>query len=128
MTSTETDAAAEPHALLTGLAYPESPRWHDERREDTRGGAAIVADLVGERRPDELLTSQLGSWLPAPMIPRVYVWLDEMPLNCAGKIDRRALAKMLDPALPHPDATRNPHVVPFTGAGGTDTGNCPDAC
>lgn len=28
----------------------------------------------------------------------------------------------------HPDATRSPHVVPFTGAGGTDTGNCPDAC
>jgi len=67
-------------------------------------------------------------WLPAPMIPRVYVWLDEMPLNRAGKIDRRALAKMLDPALSHPDATRNPHVVPFTGAGGTDTGNYPNAC
>ncbi|WP_327581647.1 hypothetical protein OHA25_37500 [Nonomuraea sp. NBC_00507] len=97
-------------------------------REDTPGGAAIVAYLVGERRPDELLTSQLGSWLPAPMIPRVYVWLDEMPLNRAGKIDRRALAKMLDPALPHPDATRNPHAAPFTGAGGTDTGNCPNAC
>ncbi|GIH97485.1 hypothetical protein Psi01_81150 [Planobispora siamensis] len=49
-------------------------------------------------------------------------------LSRAGKIDRRALAKMLDPALPYPDATRNPHVVPFTGTGGTDTGNCPDAC
>ncbi|AXB41506.1 hypothetical protein A4R43_02355 [Amycolatopsis albispora] len=97
-------------------------------REDTPGGAAIVAYLVGERRPDELLTSQLGRWLPAPMIPRVYVWLDEMPLNRAGKIDRRALAKMLDPALPHPDATRNPHVVPFTSGGGTDTGGCPDDC
>ena len=97
-------------------------------REDTPGGAAIVAYLVGERRPDELLTSQLGSWLPAPMIPRVYVWLDEMPLNRAGKIDRRALAKMLDPALSHPDAIRNPHVVPFTCGGGTDTGSCPDAC
>jgi acyl-coenzyme A synthetase/AMP-(fatty) acid ligase len=45
-------------------------------REETPGGAAIVAYLVGERRPDELLTSQLGSWLPTPMIPRVYVWLD----------------------------------------------------
>jgi acyl-coenzyme A synthetase/AMP-(fatty) acid ligase len=97
-------------------------------REDTPGGAAIVAYLVGERRPDELLTSQLGSWLPAPMIPRVYVWLDEMPLNRAGKIDRRALAKMLDPALSHPDAIRNPHVVPFTCGGGTATGSCPDAC
>ncbi|GAA1267775.1 hypothetical protein GCM10009677_20310 [Sphaerisporangium rubeum] len=50
------------------------------------------------------------------------------PLNRACKIDRRALAKMLDPALPHPDATRNPHVVPFTRTGGTDTGNCPNAC
>ena len=49
-------------------------------------------------------------------------------LNRAGKIDRRALAKMLDPALPHPDATGNPHVVPCTCGGGTATGSCPDAC
>ncbi|MEU9831816.1 DUF4158 domain-containing protein [Streptosporangium sp. NPDC048047] len=32
------------------------------------------------------------------------------------------------PRAARPDAPRNPHVVPFTGAGGTDTGNCPDVC
>ena len=48
--------------------------------------------------------------------------------NRARKIDRRALAEMLDPALCHPDAIRNPHGVPFTCWGGTDTGSCPDAC
>jgi non-ribosomal peptide synthetase component F len=75
-------------------------------REDTPGGAAIVAYLVGERLPDELLTSQLGSWLPAPMIPRFYGWLDEMPLNRSGKIDRGALAKI--PLVNH---AGQPHLV-----------------
>ena len=63
-------------------------------RKDTPGGPAIVAYLVGEQSPDEVLTKQLGSWLPAPMIPRCYVWLDEMPLNGSGKIDRKALARI----------------------------------
>jgi acyl-coenzyme A synthetase/AMP-(fatty) acid ligase len=75
-------------------------------REDTPGGAAIVAYLVGERVPDELLTSQLGSWLPAPMIPHFYVWLDEMPLNRSGKVDRRALARI--PLVNH---AGQPHPV-----------------
>jgi amino acid adenylation domain-containing protein len=61
-------------------------------REDVPGGAAIVAFLVGERSPDELIAARLRDRLPAHMIPRVYVWLDEMPLNRAGKIDRAALA------------------------------------
>ncbi|WP_406631694.1 amino acid adenylation domain-containing protein [Amycolatopsis sp. WGS_07] len=61
-------------------------------REDLPGAAAIVAYLVGERLPDEALTSQLNDWLPTPMIPRFFVWLEEMPLNRSGKIDRRALA------------------------------------
>lgn len=76
-------------------------------REDTPGGAAIVAYLVGERSPDELLTSQLGSWLPVPMIPRLYVWLDEMPLNRSGKIDRGGLAKI--PLVNH---AGQPHPAP----------------
>ncbi len=33
--------------------------------KDTPGAAVIVAYLAGERRPDELITSQLGNWLPA---------------------------------------------------------------
>uniref|UniRef100_UPI003A869142 AMP-binding enzyme n=1 Tax=Streptomyces sp. 4F14 TaxID=3394380 RepID=UPI003A869142 len=63
-------------------------------REDTPGGAAIVAFLVGERSPDEVLTGQLRDRLPSHMLPRFFVWLDDMPLNRAGKVDRKALARM----------------------------------
>jgi hypothetical protein len=94
------------------------------RNPSTTASVAGHRDTQNTRRDHPLAEC----WLPAPMIPRVYVWLDEMPLNRAGKIDRRALAKMLDPALSHPDAIRNPHVVPFTCGGGTATGSCPDAC
>jgi amino acid adenylation domain-containing protein len=69
-------------------------------REDLPGGAGIVAFLVGAGAPDEMITDRLRDLLPAHMIPRFYVWLDEMPLNRPGKIDRTALATVavVDPA------------------------------
>lgn len=70
-------------------------------REDVPGGAAIVAFLVGERSPDEVITERLRDRLPAHMIPRFHVWLDEMPLNRPGKIDRAALAAVAVPAGRH---------------------------
>jgi amino acid adenylation domain-containing protein len=69
-------------------------------REDAPGGAAIVAFLVGRRSPDNVIIDRLRDRLPGHMIPRFYVWLDEMPLNRPGKIDRAALARVAiaDPA------------------------------
>ena len=61
-------------------------------REDAVGGPALVAFLVGEKSPDEVIAEWLRDRLPGHMIPRKYVWLDEMPLNRPGKIDRAALA------------------------------------
>ncbi|TXS53646.1 amino acid adenylation domain-containing protein [Streptomyces sp. uw30] len=63
-------------------------------REDAPGGAAIVAFLVGERSSAEVMTGQLRDRLPSHMMPRFFVWLDEMPLNRAGKVDRKVLAAM----------------------------------
>jgi amino acid adenylation domain-containing protein len=63
-------------------------------REDAPGGTAAVAFLAGTPSADEVLVRRLRERLPGHMIPRFYVWLDELPLNRPGKVDRAALAKV----------------------------------
>lgn len=58
------------------------------------GGKSLAAYLVAEagcspERAD--LKAFLGKYLPPYMIPTLWVFLDEMPLNRNGKIDRKAL-------------------------------------
>ncbi|WP_433236115.1 amino acid adenylation domain-containing protein [Streptosporangium sp. CA-135522] len=65
-------------------------------REDAPGGAAIVAFLVGTPSADDEITDRLRDRLPGHMRPRFYVWLDAMPLNRPGKVDRAALAEIPD--------------------------------
>lgn len=61
-------------------------------RTDAPGGAAIVVYIVGDRVPDTEIADRLRDRLPGHMVPRYYVWLDEIPLNRLGKVDRPALA------------------------------------
>ncbi|MGY1437029.1 amino acid adenylation domain-containing protein [Streptomyces reniochalinae] len=61
-------------------------------RDDAMGGPALVAVLTGARSPDKELADRLGDLIPSHMVPRFFVWLDELPLNRAGKVDRKALA------------------------------------
>jgi amino acid adenylation domain-containing protein len=62
-------------------------------RDDVPGGPALVAFLVGEPGPDEVVVERwLAGRLPAHMIPRFSVWLPELPLNRPGKVDRAVLA------------------------------------
>ncbi|MGW4396597.1 amino acid adenylation domain-containing protein [Amycolatopsis nivea] len=63
-------------------------------REDAPGGTAVVAFLAGTPSADEDLVRQLRERLPGHMVPRFFVWLDELPLNRPGKVDRAALAKV----------------------------------
>ena len=63
-------------------------------REDAPGGPAIVAFLAGVPTEDALLAERLRDSLPGQMIPRFYVWLDELPRNLPGKVDRAALARI----------------------------------
>lgn len=63
-------------------------------RADAPGGAAIVGYVVGDRVPDDEIAHRLRDRLPAHMVPRYYVWLDEVPLNRLGKVDRPALAAL----------------------------------
>ena len=63
-------------------------------RADAPGGAAIVAYVVGESVSSAEIADRLRDRLPSHMVPRHYVWLDEMPLNRLGKVDRPALAAL----------------------------------
>ena len=59
-------------------------------REDTPGGARLVAYYVGEAEPGAL-RERLRRLLPDYMTPSAYVRLARLPLTPNGKIDRRAL-------------------------------------
>lgn len=54
------------------------------------GGARLAAYVVGSGAPPEL-REFLARSLPAYMIPTAFVPIDRLPLNTAGKVDRRAL-------------------------------------
>src|ERR1700734_1013744 len=61
------------------------------------GDGRIVAYLISQTRepPDvTALRNFLRQRLPDYMIPASFVFLDSLPLNTNGKIDRRALAQL----------------------------------
>src|SRR5260370_18846535 len=61
-------ALPELHTLLTGLAFGESPRWHDDRLwfSDMGAGEIVAADLDGDRQVISRLPAlPMGTgWLP----------------------------------------------------------------
>ncbi|HLX07807.1 MAG TPA: condensation domain-containing protein, partial [Thermoanaerobaculia bacterium] len=77
-------------------------------REDRPGERRLVAYVVGTAGAvgpagavapaAEELRRFLGEWLPAALVPAVYVALAELPRTGSGKVDRRALL-----ALPEPE-------------------------
>ncbi|HZR43847.1 MAG TPA: amino acid adenylation domain-containing protein, partial [Ktedonobacteraceae bacterium] len=72
-------------------------------REDTPGNKRLVAYLVFSEQEDrhpsiEDLRNFLKDKLPSYMIPAAFVFLDALPLQPNGKVDRKA--------LPAPDTTR----------------------
>ncbi|HEX8304138.1 MAG TPA: amino acid adenylation domain-containing protein [Jatrophihabitans sp.] len=76
------------------------------------GTPQLVAYLVRAPEPAPPtpadLRQQLGTILPAYMVPSSYVWLDELPMTRSGKIDVRRLPQ------PRPDA--EPRSRPAIGA------------
>lgn len=63
-------------------------------RADPHGDHRLVAFLVAEGALPDLaeLRGSLQRNLPAYMVPVAYHWLDALPLNANGKVDRKALA------------------------------------
>lgn len=77
---------------LTGLSLVAALPW--PTREGVHHG--LVVCLSGERRiPDATITTGLQARVPAYMLPSRLVWVEQMPTNSNGKIDRRALLETL---------------------------------
>ena len=77
--------------------------------QDKRLVAYVAAD---PRRPPTVpeLRRYLGQRLPDYMVPAAFVFLDRLPLNRSGKVDRRALP---DPGSARPELEQ-PYVAPAT--------------
>ncbi|NYT23912.1 amino acid adenylation domain-containing protein [Alcaligenaceae bacterium] len=63
-------------------------------REDMPGQQRLVVYAVAEQghRPDTAsLLAQARSQLPEAMVPSAVIWLDALPVNVNGKLDRKAL-------------------------------------
>ena len=62
---------------------------------ETRNGERYLAAYVIARHHQKALANELREWLrerlPEYMVPTAVVFLDRMPLNSNGKVDRRAL-------------------------------------
>jgi amino acid adenylation domain-containing protein len=65
-------------------------------RKDSSGQPVIFLFVAGNNIDASELDSQLRSELPVYMRPREIVILDDLPVNLNGKIDRLALASMIE--------------------------------
>lgn len=57
---------------------------------------SLTAVLSGATQDDEAIGSVLKDVLPPYMVPERIVHLDEFPTNLSGKVDRKAIVKILD--------------------------------
>jgi aryl carrier-like protein len=89
---------AEVEAALLDL--PEIEETVVVGRKDDPGTTRLVAYLVpaGPPAPIPRIRNRLLQRLPDYMVPALFVWLDALPLNPSGKVDRRG--------LPDPDRSR----------------------
>jgi amino acid adenylation domain-containing protein len=95
------------HALR---ALPEVRQAVVLLRDDLPGEPALVAYVVGRTTDAEALRRALRTRVPAHMVPAWFLFLDALPLNGSGKVDRRTLPL---PPAERPD-TGTDYVAPGT--------------
>ena len=79
-----------------------------EPRREASGDVRLIAHIVarsGSRSSASELRDFLKSRLPGHAIPSAFLFLDEVPLNAHGKIDRTALLAPTQQETSGPDAT-----------------------
>lgn len=89
----------EIESVLTASGVVDKAVVLPEGKTSNNLGAAIVADAGATFSPGELKTwlhRYLGAKLPRYMIPGKFLFLESLPLNPNGKVDRKAIKQQLD--------------------------------
>lgn len=92
------NALADHPAVRAGIVEP---------RRETSGDVRLIAHIVarlGSQSSASELREFLKSRLPGHAIPSAFLFLDQMPLNAHGKIDRSALLAPAQHDIAGPDA------------------------
>ncbi len=98
----------EPGEVERHLAqHPDVQRVVVVAREDLPGGKGLVAYWTGTSLAPSSLRDFLLSRVPGFLVPSAFVWLQELPLNANGKVERRSL-----PAPDESAVSTEPFVPP----------------
>jgi acyl carrier protein len=84
--------------------------WSKPKPENEIALVAYVVSKTGAEDLPAQLRKFLGSHLPSYMVPAHYIFLDQLPLNANGKVDRKGLAEPDWAAV----SAGSPYVAPQT--------------
>ncbi|MBP9680808.1 MAG: non-ribosomal peptide synthetase [Bacteriovorax sp.] len=56
----------------------------------------LVAFVSGDKKATSRIKSELGQHVPDYMIPSIYIFLDKLPVNTSGKVDRNKLLDLFN--------------------------------